>query len=181
MRTFRIALLLLAVATGLAAQTRQRVVGRGAAGVIDGPWSLEIVSTGGITGGGFGDIRITSDGKLVVGQFVPNGKTCELLLLQNELASLFQTVKALRASAWVSSYIPADTRAMCCDVIFLTVTLTRTEQDPGSSIKYLVTYRTQMISFASNIPGDLAGLRALLLGDPDGYLTRYQHLCFPLP
>ena len=179
MRKILFAFVMIAVAGSLAAQTRQRVVPRGVAGVVDGPWSVELVSTGGFTGAGSGDIRISSDGKLVVGHFVQGGKTCDFLLPQGELASIEQTVRSLRAGTWVSSYIPADTRALCCDLIVVNLTLTRTEQDIGSTRPVLVTYKTQFISSASNLPGDLDGLRALLAGNPDSYLTRYRRLCSP--
>ena len=181
MKKLFIALAIIGLAGSLPAQTRQRVVPRGIAGAPGGPWSIEFVSTGGFGGAGFGDIRISSDGKLVVGQFVSGGKTCESLLPQGELAAIDQMVRSLRASTWVSSYIPADTRATCCDLFFVNVTLVRAEQEIGSTRPTMVTYKTQFIASASNLPGDLAGLRDSLAGNPDSYLTRYQRVCSPAP
>ena len=151
----------------------------------DGPWRIEIVSTGGITGAGTGDLRIDSTGKITVGQFVPNGRTCEFFLTPGELSQLTALVKALQPDLWFASYVPADSRSRCCDLIFSKVIIERSETIGSSTKVETGRYDTQLVEphVRPNTPRDLLALWNVLVEGPDdnSFKSRYLKECWKQP
>lgn len=180
-----IALALTLIAPVVHADSRDRAVRRQTATapppanrtVADGPWSVEIRTSGGISGGGVGDLKLSSDGHLAVGQFVQGGKVCDFQLPAGEMSELAAAVKQLRSDLWFTCYIPADPWAACCDMIYTTVIVTRPEIDPWSGRVFTFRYETQLQQELPALPHDLVDLWSRLSKGPESYLSRYLPLC----
>jgi hypothetical protein len=162
---------------------RTRVVNRPqlpvpAATAVDGEWSIEITTTGGIAGHGFGDMRADSSGKLAVANNL-GGAKCDYTMTPAELAEVAALVKSVRADLWYSSYFPADQRAWCCDMFFVTVKLQRQERDALGQVT-TATYTTQFINEQTlPVARDLRGLVNQLWSgaEPASLLNKYLNSC----
>jgi hypothetical protein len=146
---------------------------------VDGDWSIEITTTGGIAGHGFGDMHADSTGKLVVSQSIPTVAKCEYRLTPTELADLKTLIGSLRADLWYSSYQPADQSAWCCDMFFVTVRLQRQERDAFDQLR-TITYTTQFINEQTlPVARDLrAAVRQLWShAEPESLLNKYLIPC----
>ncbi|HEX9161286.1 MAG TPA: hypothetical protein VF980_06225 [Thermoanaerobaculia bacterium] len=179
-QTLVVTLLILTITSAYAAD-RTRAVNRPVVETshvtpIDGPWKIELTTSGGFGGGGTGDIRVDSDGNLTVGQFVTNGKSCRFVLLPGELAQLNTIVRSIQPDLWFGSYVPADSRQLCCDLVFTKVVLERTELVEGNSRPQTGHYETQFLE-TRRAPHDLMLLANVLAGGPDSLRSRYQPLC----
>lgn len=75
----------------------------------DEPWSIEVASSGGITGRGLGSLRVDSDGKL----------SCPGKLTDDERTRLARAVADAKPENW-----PTGGESMCCDRIEWTLALT---------------------------------------------------------
>ena len=127
---------------------------------LDGPWLVEITTTGGFGGSGAQrDVRVESNGTLTVGAIAAAGKQCRFQLTQEQLTEAFRVVLNARSELWFASYLPADGSLICCDRIFPAIRLERQERDPSSGISQR-RYLTQLMPelHQPNIPVDLLGL-----------------------
>ena len=105
------------------------------------PWKVELVTSGGITGRGNGNITIESTG--VVSATSMSGRGCTFTLTPDELRPVADAVR--RARTWAPSYLPQDT---CCDRIESALTLTR-----GGKVQ-----KTVWITEPLPMPADLTAL-----------------------
>ena len=181
-----IACLLVASSAIAAAGPKGRVVGRVAIPapspvIADAPWSVEITSSGGFTGMGSGNVRIDSDGKLAIGVFKPG--RCEFIVPAGELAEIGDAVSSLRSDLWFASYVPADVRLRCCDLITLDVKVTRSETNRATGQAETGVYETSLLAHPTplSIPKDLSDLVARLFyaADSTSFLQRYLPACKP--
>lgn len=92
-------LLSLLIVSGCAASPREP----------SGPWRVEVVTSGGLTGRGMGTFTAGSDGKAAV--TMTDGRECTFSLTADELSRIEKALPEKR-SAWRSSYIPENP---CCD------------------------------------------------------------------
>ena len=151
-----------------------------AATAVEGDWSIEITTSGGIAGSGFGNMRADSTGKLVVEASIPNKTHCEYTMTPTELADVGALVRSLRADLWYSSYLPADQRAWCCDMFFVEVQLQRQERNATTGALETVLYKTQFINEQMlPIARDLrSAVRQLWSStDPESLLNKYLLPC----
>lgn len=167
-RTAILALTLLA-AIALQGQTRHRAVPSNPAvpqpeafstPTVDGPWLIEITSSGGITGGGNGrDIRVESNGTLTVGQIANKGKQCQFQLTPAQTQEAFRVVFNARADLWYASFLPADGTLICCDRIYFNIDLRRQERYPDGGL-FQARYLTELLPGIPRqvLPSDLVGL-----------------------
>lgn len=155
--------LALLIASAAMAQTRQRAV-RAAAPVP--PWTVEITTSGGFGGGGFGSIAVASDGSMTVTSQAK--KPCTYRLTPSELERIQGLVLSAKADYWVASYVPAS--GGCCDLYFHHLKMTRREQ-------YNATYNTDWAIDHAAMPADLKSLAQALVGYPDGLLQKYLPIC----
>lgn len=179
MRRFILALSLFAAFTAYG-QTRHRAVPASPAvppptpyltPSLNGPWLVEITTTGGI--GGFGaerDVRVESNGRLTVGLIAANGKQCRFELSQEQVLEAFRVVLNARAEFWFASYLPANVNGTCCDLIVTTIRMQRQELDSTGAV-WTSTYKTDIMPSTNrpNFPLDLIGLYNVIENNFDKY------------
>lgn len=122
----------------------------------DGPWRLQLTSSGGITGRGHGALTIDSKGTVVVKTMT--GKTCELRESDEALAKLAAEVHAATPDRWAASYVPENN---CCDRIQWVLTFER-----GGEKR-----ETEWIDDPKPMPKDLAAIVRTLAA------MRAKHVC----
>jgi hypothetical protein len=83
-----------------------------AAAAPDKPWSIEVSTSGGLTGRGIGSWKITSDGTVAVHRM--NGTECSFEATDEELRTISRLLAAATPARWRESYVPENT---CCDRI----------------------------------------------------------------
>ena len=83
-----------------------------AAAAPDKPWSIEVSTSGGITGRGMGTWKIASDGTVTVRR--TNGTDCTFEMTDQELRTISRLLAAARPERWRESYVPENS---CCDRI----------------------------------------------------------------
>jgi hypothetical protein len=105
------------------------------------PWRIELVTSGGITGRGNGNVTIDSAG--VVTLTTMSGSGCTFTLTADELRPVAAAVA--KAGAWKESYVPENS---CCDRIESALTLTRGDK----------TQKTTWITEPLPMPADLTAL-----------------------
>lgn len=169
MRRTTILALTLLTALALQGQTRHRAVPSNpvipqpeaySTPTLDGPWLIEITSSGGF--GGFGtkrDIRVESNGTLTVGQILAQGKTCRFQLTPAQIQEAFRVVLNARADLWYASFLPANESMRCCDLIDVNLRLERQERYPDGGL-FTARYVTEFIPAIPRqiLPSDLIGL-----------------------
>ena len=127
---------------------------------LDGPWLVEITTSGGIGGGGAQrDVRVESNGTLTVGAIAFRGKQCQFHLTPDQLTEAFRVVLNARADLWYASFLPANDSSRCCDLIYTDVRLERQERNPNGDVVQL-RYLTEFIPglYRQVLPQDLIGL-----------------------
>ena len=142
---------------------------------LDGPWLIEITTSGGFGGGGAQrDIRVESNGTLTVGAIAVRGKQCQFHLTPDQLTEAFRVVLNARADLWFASYLPADGTASCCDRIYTDIRMERQERYPTGDLTQR-SYRTELMPelHQPNIPVDLLGLYNAI----EGNFGKYNDQC----
>jgi hypothetical protein len=104
----------------------------------EGPWTMELTSSGGIAGRGNGAIVADSDDRLVI--TLMDGRQCSYTSFERQLG---EAVAAARPQRWSESYTTP-----CADCFEWTLTLTRGEK----------TYTTSWLEIAPGRPDDLVRL-----------------------
>ena len=77
------------------------------------PWKLELATSGGLTGRGFGTIRMDSDGTATVGECTSN-------ITEEDLRRFDALLANAKPDAWRGSYVPEN---KCCDRFEYALTL----------------------------------------------------------
>lgn len=101
------------------------------------PWHVTMETSGGITGGGVGNLTIHSDRKLEVTTMAR--RSCSFEATEEELATFTRLVADARPEQWEASYAPENE---CCDRIDWRLTIdeagktatTRWIDDPGKPL-----------------------------------------------
>ena len=180
MRRSAILALALLAAFAVQGQTRRRAVPSNpevplpsayAVPTLDGPWLVEITTSGGFGGSGAQrDIRVESNGTLTVGAIAFKGRTCQFHLTQEQLLEAFHAVLNARADLWFASYLPANDSSRCCDLLYTDIRMERQERDPNGNISH-PRYLTELIPSLNqpNIPLDLIGLYNAIESNFDKY------------
>jgi hypothetical protein len=138
---------------------------------VDGPWLIEITTSGGITGGGAQrDIRVESNGKLTVGAIAMRGRQCTFSLTPEQTLEAFRVVLNARADLWYASFLPANDSQRCCDLIYVNVHLERQERYPNGGV-FQTRYLTEFIPsvYRQVLPSDLVGLYQAIEANFDKY------------
>jgi hypothetical protein len=127
---------------------------------IDGPWLIEITTSGGFGGSGAQrDVRVDSNGTLTVGAIAAHGKQCQFSLTPEQTQEAFRVVLNARADLWFASYLPANDALRCCDQFYTDVHMERQERDRDGHLsqrRYLTELMPQLNQ--PNLPVDLLGL-----------------------
>ena len=123
------------------------------------PWSIEIVTSGGITGRGIGTYVIDSDGNVMV--LTPKRERCDLRATAEEIESIEALLVAAEPSTWYASYVPAD---RCCDRVEYTLTLKQADR----------TFETEWIDASLPRPDELLALTDAILGGTESVRTRHE-------
>jgi hypothetical protein len=79
------------------------------------PWRVELLTSGGISGRGVGNVTLTSDGKLEVTTI--SRKACTFEVTTEELDAIEQLLAESRPKRW-GSYVPEN---RCCDRVEYTL------------------------------------------------------------
>jgi hypothetical protein len=82
-------------------------------------WRIEITTSGGLTGLGAGRLAIAADGTLL-----PR-PDCGVRLTAEDLKAVGELVRKAKPREWKPSYIRSTNPYGCCDMIKMTLTLTR--------------------------------------------------------
>src|SRR5881396_2793104 len=90
-----------------------------AAAVDEPAWRVEITTSGGFTGHGAGSLSIAADGNLT-----PR-PDCGVRLTADDLKSIDVLVRKAKPREWKPSYVTPTNPHGCCDMIKMTLTLTR--------------------------------------------------------
>jgi hypothetical protein len=106
-------------------------------------WAVQILSRGGITGSGRGDLTITSQGDLLWNAV---GNQCNAKLVDDVLRTLTQTVFSANAPGWGRT-----TSGFCADCYLYAISLQRRESD-GVESTYIASWDD---TSAASIPADL--------------------------
>lgn len=128
----------------------------------EGPWRIEVTTSGGFAGRGAGNYTVDSDGKLTVKTM--NGESCSYELKADELARFAKLVGAAKPDAWKESYAPEN---RCCDRIEYNLTLDRN----GSK------RATEWIDDPLPMPADLQALADAIVGPPPSLRINYGNPC----
>jgi hypothetical protein len=127
-----------------------------AAAPVKRPWKLELMTSGGFTGRGSGEITIESSGTIRVKTAA--GKECTVTATADELKRYESLLAAAQPEKWKPSYAPEN---RCCDRIEYDLALTIAEK----------TYKTEWISSPLPMPKDLTAIGDALLA------TMREHAC----
>ena len=138
MKLSRILLALLFVTACAAARSRP-----------ERPWSIEVSTSGGLTGRGIGSYLVDSDGHVRVKQM--SGQECSFELTAGELTDLETLLAKATPRKWRDSYVGENT---CCDRIIYSLTL----DEAGEVTK------TRWIDAPPPMPADLAALGNAIVG-----------------
>lgn len=76
------------------------------------PWSVEVTTSGGLTGRGLGSWKISSDGTIEVRRM--DGNVCTLSASDAQLRAIGRLLAEARPERWKESYVPENS---CCDRI----------------------------------------------------------------
>lgn len=102
------------------------------------PWKLELATSGGLTGRGFGTIRMDSDGTAAVGECTSN-------ITDEDLQRFDALLAHAKPDQWKQSYVPEN---KCCDRFEYALTL-----EAGGK-----TRKTAWIDDPLPMPGDLTAI-----------------------
>jgi len=102
------------------------------------PWTLELATSGGLTGRGFGTIRMDSGGTATVGECTSN-------ITEEDLQRFDALLASAKPDPWHESYVPEN---KCCDRFEYALTL-----EAGGK-----THKTAWIDDPLPMPADLAAL-----------------------
>jgi hypothetical protein len=164
--------LALALTCCASAAPPKRAVARVQPAVAGGAWSIELTSSGGFDGRGYGGLTLTSDGTLVI--TLRDGKTsCRYALTADELRAVDELVTRADATNWVASYALASNPHGCCDMFQTNLKLVRADG----------TFQTMWYQTVPPMPADLVALERRLAAtdDASSLRSRYQPLCAPVP
>ena len=120
-----------------------------AAAAPDKPWSIEVSTSGGLTGRGIGSWKIASDGTVTVRQM--NGAECSFETTDEELRTISRLLAAAKPGRWRESYVPENT---CCDRIEYSL-----ELDEAGRIS-----TTRWLDAPPSAPKDLTELANAIVG-----------------
>lgn len=128
----------------------------------DGPWRIEVTTSGGLTGRGAGSYTVDSDGKISL--TTTAGRTCPFEMTAKELDRLDKLVDQTRPDAWKDSYAPEN---RCCDRFEYKLTLDRagTQHD------------TEWIDDPLPMPADLQAIADAIVGGPGSLRVEYAPRC----
>jgi hypothetical protein len=113
-------------------------------------WALQLITRGGLTGRGRGDVTVTSDNRV---RCSPDGADCLVKQRGTDPASLFaslsQRVAAARPSKWKAS------AGAACNDCYLTLFVLQTRAGNGQSKTYTFYWDD---STAAAVPADVRGI-----------------------
>jgi hypothetical protein len=126
------------------------------------PWSLAVVSSGGITGRGAGNYSIDSAGNIAL--TTPTRQTCSFHATSEQLQRFTDLLAAASPAKWKASYKPKD---HCCDRFEygLTLDLAGTKTETG------------WIEDPEPMPSDLQALTEALVGGEGSLRAVYGPQC----
>jgi len=128
----------------------------------DGPWRIEVTTSGGLVGRGAGNYAVDSDGKISL--TTTAGRSCTFQATAGELARLNKLVGAARPDAWKDSYAPEN---RCCDRFEYNLTLDRAG----------VQRTTEWIDDPLPMPADLQAIADAIVGGPGSLRVDYGPRC----
>ncbi|HEX8617043.1 MAG TPA: hypothetical protein VF911_05590 [Thermoanaerobaculia bacterium] len=126
-----------------------------------GPWSVQVTTSGGITGRGNGSWAIASDGKVAVTSM--SGKSCAFDATAEQRARFGSLLANARPDTWSASYAPEN---RCCDRIEYTMTI----EESGKQRK------VEWIDDPLPMPRDLSAIVNAVTGVPS-LRTEYGDKC----
>lgn len=94
----------------------------------DGAWAVQIVTRGGFTGKGRGDLTLTSDGNLL--RYGPDG-SCSIKLSDETIKALTETVFAANSS---NNNVALMQNYVCADCIVTAMVVTRRKADGDETL-----------------------------------------------
>jgi hypothetical protein len=139
------------------------------AGASPAEWKIEVTTSGGLTGGGAGDLTLASDGALTL---IGPARRCTYRMSARELQAIDRLIAKSTPRDWRRAYIDQRNPSGCCDMIRTTLTLSL-----GGG-----TFTTHWFSVHPPLAADLESIeRALFGADPPGVTSRYSSQCSPSP
>lgn len=145
--------ILLVVALGLAGCATQQLV-------TAGPWTVEVSTSGGLSGRGAGSYAVTSEGTITV--VTPERRTCTFQATGEELSRITRLLADSRPERWAVDYLPEET---CCDRFGWTLTLTTPER----------TFTTRWIDAPEPMPAPLVALASAIAWNGDRTNVRHVY------
>jgi hypothetical protein len=133
-----------------------------AAGADEPAWQIEITTSGGFTGHGAGDLTTSADGRLVL------RPGCALRLTEKDLRDVGTLVEKAKPREWKASYVRPTNPNGCCDMIRMTLTLTR------GGTRWTSTWFDDHLP----LPADLEAIVSMLwTAQPANLRSRYRQQC----
>ena len=126
-------------------------------------WKIEITTSGGFAGHGSGSLTVVADGTVIV------RPGCRLRLSADDLKKLNELIEKAKPREWKASYVVPTNPAGCCDMIGMTMTLTR------GGARWTSTWFDDHLPF----PPDLDAIVSALWGPPTAIRSRYKAQCKP--
>ena len=125
-------------------------------------WQIEITTSGGFAGDGDGDLAVSANGRLVI------RPGCALRLTEKDLREVAALVEKAKPREWKASYVRPENANGCCDMIRMTLAMTR------SGTRWTSTWFDDHLP----LPTDLEAIvNALWAAQPANLRSRYRQQC----